>query len=81
MKLLFTTLKAEYAHKLKKKMIFLLLEEGYKPSGWLGLLQGLEHDYQLNSDDQLNLNFAKLTKVIDDWMSSKQHEEDAVECE
>lgn len=33
-------LEASYAHKSKKNVIPLLVEEGYSPTGWLGLLVG-----------------------------------------
>ena len=33
-------LEANYAHQLKKKMIPLVLEVGYRPNGWLGIMMG-----------------------------------------
>ena len=33
-------LEASYAHQLKKKMIPLVLEVGYRPNGWLGIMMG-----------------------------------------
>ncbi|PAA90010.1 hypothetical protein BOX15_Mlig002835g1, partial [Macrostomum lignano] len=40
-------LEAEYAHRNSKKLIPLLMERGYKPTGWLGIIlgAGLYHDF------------------------------------
>ena len=55
---------ASYAYKLDKKIVPLLLEDGYKPDGWLGILQGMDLYYALHSDEQLEQNFGELLKVL-----------------
>jgi hypothetical protein len=34
-------MEAQYAHQQKKDMVPLMVEEGYQPSGWLGMLLGM----------------------------------------
>ncbi|XP_072028525.1 uncharacterized protein [Amphiura filiformis] len=62
---------ASYAYKLNKKrnkkIIPLLLQDGYEPDGWLGLLQGMDLYYAFHSDDQLNKNMGELLKAIGEY--------------
>lgn len=39
-------LEAQYAHQQKKDLVPLMVEEGYSPHGWLGLLLGLRQCYE-----------------------------------
>ena len=55
---------ASYAYKLDKKIVPLLLGDGYNPDGWLGILQGMDLYYALHSDEQLEQNFGELLKVL-----------------
>ena len=34
-------LEAQYAHQQEKEMLPLMMEEGYRPNGWLGMLLGV----------------------------------------
>ena len=42
-------LEAQYAFQQKKAMVPLMMEEGYTPSGWLGMLLGVQLWYILKS--------------------------------
>ncbi|XP_072050966.1 uncharacterized protein [Amphiura filiformis] len=55
---------ATYAYKLQKKVIPLLLERGYKPDGWLGLMQGMDLYYEFHSHSQLDDSLPKLLKAV-----------------
>ena len=47
-----------------------MLEKGYVPDGWLGLLLGARFYYQLHpeiSDDLFNKNMSNLMQVVDKY--------------
>ena len=56
----FPITEAEYAYKLRKKVIPLLVEEGYNPDGWLGALQGMKLYYKFISDDLTKTDMEQL---------------------
>ena len=39
-------MEAQYAHQQQKEMVPLMLEDGYRPNGWLGMLLGVRLYYQ-----------------------------------
>ncbi|KAK6183585.1 hypothetical protein SNE40_011038 [Patella caerulea] len=39
---------AEYAHQLRKKVIPLIMEKGYRPDGWLGMILGAKLFYDFS---------------------------------
>ena len=45
-------------------MIPLLFERGYKPDGWLGILQGMDIYYHFHTCKKFEENFAELLKII-----------------
>ncbi|XP_072048467.1 uncharacterized protein [Amphiura filiformis] len=55
---------AKYANKKKKTIIPLLVEEDFKPEGWLDILIETELYYKLCSDDELDHNLAKIKQAI-----------------
>ncbi len=55
---------ATYAHNLGKRFIPLLFEAGYKPDGWLGILQGAKPYYKFRSDDEIDESIDELLKAI-----------------
>lgn len=57
---------AEYAKTLKKKIIPVLMQEGYKPDGWLGFIVGSKRYYDLSNKKSFELNMPALLKEIND---------------
>ncbi|XP_072050347.1 uncharacterized protein [Amphiura filiformis] len=57
---------AEYVYKLKKSVIPLLIEAGYQPDGWLGLLQGTKLYYNFYSDRLMKTELPRLLTAIKD---------------
>ena len=55
---------AEYAYTLKKRIIPILVEDGYRPDGWLGLLVGTKLYYTCCSDAQIQLQMPEIVKAI-----------------
>ncbi|XP_072051357.1 uncharacterized protein [Amphiura filiformis] len=55
---------AEYAYKLKRSVIPLLIEDGYQPDGWLGLLQGTKLYYNFHSDELIQTELPRLLTAI-----------------
>ena len=42
------------------------MEAGYKPDGWLGLVQGMDLYYAFSSDEEFEKNMPTLLKLMDD---------------
>ncbi|XP_072048469.1 uncharacterized protein [Amphiura filiformis] len=55
---------AKYANKKKKTIIPLLVENDFKPEGWLDILIETELYYRLCSDEELEENLVKLKSAI-----------------
>ena len=55
------------------------MEPGYKPDGWLGLLQGMDLYYELYSDKELNRNMPTLLKVLSGGTAAAEHGEDMID--
>ncbi len=55
---------ATYARKCRKPTIPLILEDKYKPDGWLGLILGEKLYFRFCSDDEMTTNMPKLIKEI-----------------
>ena len=69
-------LEANYAHQLGKPMIPLMLEDGYQPTGWLGLLTGTRLWYgffgaTLESEDKF-LSFRDGHQLAADFINKVQ---------
>ncbi|XP_072020743.1 uncharacterized protein [Amphiura filiformis] len=47
---------AQYAHKLKRPIIPLLMEEGYDPDGWLGFILGTKLYYKFCCDTETDVD-------------------------
>ena len=45
-------LEAQYAYQREKPMVPLMLEEGYRADGWLGMLLGVLRDYAFTGPRQ-----------------------------
>ncbi|XP_072026208.1 uncharacterized protein [Amphiura filiformis] len=60
---------ATYAYKQRKKLIPLMMEEGYEPDGWLGLLQGMDLYYRFHSESQFDSSTVELLKAIGEYTS------------
>ncbi|XP_075258286.1 uncharacterized protein LOC142350338 [Convolutriloba macropyga] len=56
---------AQYAYKLKKKMVFVQLERGYEPRGWVGMLIGVSEMVPMYDSFLLGLNLPKLMRSVD----------------
>ncbi|XP_072051354.1 uncharacterized protein [Amphiura filiformis] len=65
---------AEYAYKLKKAVIPLLIEDGYQPDGWLGLLQGTKLYYNFSSDALVKTELPRLVTAIKECIPSDKDE-------
>ncbi|CAF1162273.1 unnamed protein product [Adineta ricciae] len=55
---------AEYAHRLKKPFVPILLQAKYKPNGWLGMLLGTRLYVDFTKSD-FDSNYQKLVKEIE----------------
>ena len=55
---------AEYAYKLDKKVIPILVEDGYNPDGWLGILQGTKLYYKCCTDAQIQKQMPEIVRAI-----------------
>ena len=55
---------AEYAYRLRKNVIPLLVEDGYQPDGWLGVLQGTRLYYNFYSDAVMKSELPRLLAAI-----------------
>ncbi|XP_072051437.1 uncharacterized protein [Amphiura filiformis] len=67
---------AEYAYKKKKKVIPLLVEQGYDPDGWLGALQGTKLYYKFFTGDLRKTDMAKLLTALREQSTNAQDELD-----
>ena len=47
---------ANYAYKLKRPIIPLLMEEGYDPDGWLGIILGTKLYYKFTCDQETDVD-------------------------
>ncbi|CAL1544853.1 unnamed protein product [Lymnaea stagnalis] len=59
-------LEAEYAFMQKVPTIFLLMEAGYQPDGWLGLLLGAKIFYDFSGKYDFNLKLSEMMKEIEE---------------
>ena len=67
---------AEYAARLKKPIIPLLMEANFKPEGWLGILQGTLLYTDMSSDDKMTTGIEKLIKELGNRGCSASDEAD-----
>ncbi len=67
---------AEYAYKLQKKVVPLLVEEGYNPDGWLGALQGMKLYYKFFSEDLSQTDMTALLGVLDEMTTERQEHDE-----
>jgi len=58
---------AEYAYKLKKPIVPLLLERNYKPDGWLGALLGLSLYVDISVSYSIDTKYVEIVKQIDSY--------------
>ncbi|ESO96616.1 hypothetical protein LOTGIDRAFT_69048, partial [Lottia gigantea] len=55
---------AEYAHQLRKKVIPLIMERGYRPDGWLGMILGAKLFYDFSGKYPFESKIEGLLKEI-----------------
>uniref|UniRef100_A0A1I8IB28 TIR domain-containing protein n=1 Tax=Macrostomum lignano TaxID=282301 RepID=A0A1I8IB28_9PLAT len=55
---------ADYAYKLQKPIVPLVMEPKYQPDGWLGLLMGSKMFYDFSDEDLFEESFANLLKEL-----------------
>ncbi len=55
---------AEYSFRLRKDIVPLLLQSGYVPDGWLGLMVGTRLYFDFTSDDNINKEMPRLLREI-----------------
>jgi len=65
-------LEGEYCSTLRKPFIPLILEKGYKPNGWLGILLGSKMYYSFADESGWDSNFTNLNRAI--TTIKEQHE-------
>ena len=47
---------AEYAYSRKKKLVPVMMEKGYAPDGWLGIIMGTKLYYNMHTVDEMSEN-------------------------
>lgn len=57
---------AEYAFELGKPIIPLLMEGGYKPDGWLGIIKGSKLFFDFSGKYPLARKFEELVRELGD---------------
>ena len=60
---------AEYAYKLRKPVIPLLLQSQYKPDGWLGAVLGMKLYVDLSNEDECEGKFPEVLTRIQTQLS------------
>ena len=69
---IFPLTEASYAYKTAKPIVPVLLEDGYKPDGWLGLFVGMQLYYELFSSELMEKNMPALIRDIGKRGASEQ---------
>ena len=62
----FCELEVKYAYKLKKQMVFIQMQENYKPEGWIGMVIGVSEIINMHDNFLRGFNLSKLVRFIDD---------------
>nr|CAB3262761.1 uncharacterized protein LOC100182841 [Phallusia mammillata] len=62
---------SEYAYKLSKPIVPLLLEPKYKPNGWLGALLGMQLYVDISHEDWMEKKFPNVLQKINAKIGSK----------
>ena len=65
---------SEYAYKLAKPIVPLLMERGYKPDGWLGALLGMQLYADLSSEDAFETKMNDVLRMIKVKMADQNAE-------
>ena len=61
----FCELEVQYAYRLKKKMVFMQMQENYKPKGWIGMVIGVGEIINMHDNFLRGFNLSKLVRFID----------------
>ena len=61
----FCELEVQYAYRLKKKMVFMQMQENYKPKGWIGMVIGVGEIINMHNNFLRGFNLSKLVRFID----------------
>ena len=70
---------AEYAFQLRKKIVPLMMEETYKPDGWLGILLGTKYYMDFSGRLRFEDEALKLINEISDCSHATVDEEGKME--
>ena len=62
----FCELEVQYAYRLKKKMVFMQMQENYKPKGWIGMVIGVGEIINMHDNFLRGFNLSKLVRFIYD---------------
>ena len=71
---------SEYAYKLAKPIVPLLMERGYKPDGWLGALLGMQLYADLSSENAFETKINDVLRMIKVKMADQNAETGASVC-
>lgn len=55
---------AEYAFNMRKDIIPLIMQKGYKPDGWLGMILGAKMFYDFSGKYPFETRISLLTKAV-----------------
>ena len=55
---------AQYSRELKRKMIFVKVQKGYRPKDWLGLIMAGKIYYEMHSSEEIEKNFGRLFSYL-----------------
>ena len=78
--MLFGFSESEYAYKLAKPIVPLLMERGYKPDGWLGALLGMQLYADLSSEDAFETKINHVLRMINVKMADQNAETGEKRC-
>lgn len=65
----FLSVEAEYAFEMRKPMLPIQVQAGYRPDGWLGFICGTKYRYSLVRHDKYEDEMAALMGKIADLTS------------
>lgn len=82
---MFYILESEYIFRLRKVIIPLRVQHGYRPDGWLGMLVGSNLYFDFSSEQKAESNIPKLMKELGDrgkisLLASLSTSKDEVDC-
>ena len=70
---------AEYTYQIRKDIIPLLLERGYKADGWLGVFVGTKLYNDFSSDDVMDASISRLVRELGNRGHLTRHASPAIQ--